>query len=50
MDKSLPAGTDPQNTLIVETTPGRIIIKLRDDLAPQHAERDEASGARRLLR
>ena len=35
----LPAGTDPQNTLIVETIPGRIIIKLRDDVAPQHAER-----------
>lgn len=39
MDESLPAGTDPQNTLIVETTPGRIVIKLRDDVAPQHAER-----------
>ncbi len=39
MDESLPAGTDPQNTLIVETTPGRIIIKLRDDVAPKHAER-----------
>ncbi len=39
MAEELPAGTDPQNTLIVETTPGRIIIKLRDDVAPQHAER-----------
>ena len=39
MDESLPPGTDPQNTLIVETTPGRIVIKLRDDVAPQHAER-----------
>ena len=35
----LPAGADPQNTLILETTPGRIVIKLRTDLAPQHAER-----------
>ncbi len=39
MDDLLPPGTDPQNTLIVETTPGRIVIKLRDDLAPKHAER-----------
>lgn len=39
MDEALPAGTDAQNTLIVETTPGRIIIKLRDDVAPKHAER-----------
>ena len=35
----LPAGVDPQNTLVVDTTKGRIIIKLRPDLAPQHAER-----------
>jgi peptidylprolyl isomerase len=39
MDDPLPADADPQNTLIIETTPGRIIIKLRDDIAPQHAER-----------
>ena len=39
MDESLPAGTDPENTLIVETTPGRVIIKLRNDVAPRHAER-----------
>jgi peptidylprolyl isomerase len=35
----LPAGTDPQNTLILDTTQGKIFIKLRNDLAPQHAER-----------
>jgi peptidylprolyl isomerase len=35
----LPAGADPQNTLVVDTTKGRIIIKLRPDLAPKHAER-----------
>ena len=35
----LPAGADPQNTLILETTPGRIVIKLRTDVAPGHAER-----------
>ena len=36
---SLPPGTDPENTLILETTPGRIVMKLRDDVAPRHAER-----------
>ncbi len=35
----LPAGADPQNTLIVDTTQGPVVIKLRTDLAPQHAER-----------
>jgi peptidylprolyl isomerase len=39
MDDLLPADADPHNTLIVETTPGRVIIKLRDDVAPKHAER-----------
>jgi peptidylprolyl isomerase len=35
----LPAGLDPQNTLIITTNVGRIVIKLRTDLAPKHAER-----------
>ena len=35
----LPAGADPQNTLIVDTTQGRIVIKLRNDIAPGHAAR-----------
>ena len=35
----LPAGVDPQNTLVIDTTKGRIIVKLRNDLAPKHAER-----------
>jgi peptidylprolyl isomerase len=35
----LPAGLDPQNTLIITTNIGRIVIKLRTDLAPKHAER-----------
>jgi peptidylprolyl isomerase len=35
----LPAGADPQNTLVVDTTQGPVVIKLRTDLAPQHAER-----------
>jgi peptidylprolyl isomerase len=36
---ALPQGTDPDNALILETTPGHIVIKLRNDVAPQHAER-----------
>ena len=35
----LPPGADPQNTLVVDTTQGRIIIKLRNDIAPGHAAR-----------
>ena len=37
--KGLPAGTDPQNTLLIDTTQGRIVVKLRTDIAPGHAER-----------
>jgi peptidylprolyl isomerase len=37
--QKLPAGLDPQNTILLDTTYGRVIIKLRPDLAPQHAER-----------
>ena len=39
MATELPAGVDPQNVLILETTPGTIVIKLHDDIAPGHAER-----------
>jgi peptidylprolyl isomerase len=35
----LPAGADPQNTLLIDTKYGRIIIKLRPDIAPKHVER-----------
>jgi peptidylprolyl isomerase len=35
----LPAGLDKQNALVIDTTQGRIVIKLRPDLAPKHAER-----------
>jgi peptidylprolyl isomerase len=35
----LPAGLDKANALVIDTTKGRIVIKLRTDLAPQHAER-----------
>jgi cyclophilin family peptidyl-prolyl cis-trans isomerase len=30
---------DPENTLILETTKGRVVIALRPDLAPNHVER-----------
>ena len=30
--------TDPQNTLYLDTKDGRIVIKLRPDLAPKHAQ------------
>jgi peptidylprolyl isomerase len=35
----LAAGLDPANTIVIDTTKGRIVIKLRPDLAPKHAER-----------
>jgi cyclophilin family peptidyl-prolyl cis-trans isomerase len=30
---------DPENTIIMETTKGRVVIALRPDLAPKHVER-----------
>ncbi len=35
----LPSGLDKQNAIVIDTTKGRIVIKLRNDIAPQHAER-----------
>jgi peptidylprolyl isomerase len=35
----LPANLDKQNAIVIDTTKGRIVIKLRTDLAPKHAER-----------
>jgi peptidylprolyl isomerase len=35
----LPSGADPDNTLVLDATAGRILIKLRTDVAPGHAER-----------
>ena len=35
----LPAGVDAENTIVIDTTKGRIVVKLRTDLAPKHAER-----------
>ena len=37
--ETLPPGLDPQNTLYLDTAHGRIIVKLRTDVAPHHAER-----------
>ena len=31
--------TDPENTLIMDMTHGRVVIELRPDLAPKHVER-----------
>jgi peptidylprolyl isomerase len=36
---ALPPNTDPENALIVETTRGDVVIVLRSDVAPAHAER-----------
>ena len=30
---------DPENTLVMETTKGKVVIELRPDLAPKHVER-----------
>jgi peptidylprolyl isomerase len=37
--QTLPPGADPNNTVILDTTKGRVVIKLRTDVAPKHAER-----------
>jgi peptidylprolyl isomerase len=37
--QQLPAGIDRQNAIVIDTTQGRIVVKLRNDIAPQHAER-----------
>jgi peptidylprolyl isomerase len=37
--QKLPANLDKNNAIVIDTTKGRIVIALRTDLAPQHAER-----------
>ena len=37
--QALPAGLDKANAIVIDTTKGRVVVKLRPDLAPQHAER-----------
>ena len=36
---ALPAGLDKANAIVIDSTKGRIVFKLRTDIAPQHAER-----------
>ena len=40
---------DPENTLVIETTKGSVVIALRPDLAPEHVERIKTACARGLL-
>lgn len=35
----LPANLDKANAMVLDTTKGRIVLKLRTDLAPKHADR-----------
>jgi peptidylprolyl isomerase len=37
--QALPAGLDKSNAIVIDTTKGRVVIKLRSDIAPKHAER-----------
>jgi peptidylprolyl isomerase len=39
--QSLPANLDKKNAIVIDTTKGRIVIQLRTDIAPRHAERIE---------
>ncbi len=39
--QSLPANLDKKNAIVIDTTKGRIVIQLRADIAPKHAERIE---------
>ena len=37
--QQLPANLDKANAIVIDSTKGRIVMKLRTDIAPQHAER-----------
>ena len=37
--QSLPAGLDKENAIVIDTTKGRVVVRLRPDLAPQHVAR-----------
>ena len=37
--QKLPANLDKNNAIVIDTTKGRIVIALRADIAPKHAER-----------
>ena len=38
LGQSLPAGLDKANAIVIDTNKGRIVIRLRPDIAPKHAE------------
>src|SRR5258708_22586054 len=42
--QTLPAGLDKANALVIDSAKGRIVIKLRTDVAPEHAERIKQLG------
>ena len=37
--QKLPANLDKANAIVIDTTKGRVVVQLRADLAPHHAER-----------
>ncbi|MBN8982041.1 MAG: peptidylprolyl isomerase [Rhizobiales bacterium] len=37
--QKLPSNLDKDNAIVIDTTKGRVVIALRTDLAPKHAER-----------
>ncbi len=37
--QKLPANLDKANAIVIDTTKGRVVVQLRTDLAPNHAER-----------
>jgi peptidylprolyl isomerase len=37
--QKLPANLDKNNAIVIDTTKGRVVIALRTDIAPKHAER-----------
>jgi peptidylprolyl isomerase len=39
LSQALPANLDKDNAIVIDTTKGRVVVKLRPDLAPKHAER-----------
>jgi peptidylprolyl isomerase len=48
VSKAAAQDSDPQNTLILETKNGKIVIKLRPDLAPKHVAQIKALVARKF--
>ncbi|MDR1827168.1 MAG: peptidylprolyl isomerase [Methylobacteriaceae bacterium] len=40
--------TDPENTLVIETSKGTVVIEMRPDLAPKHVERIKTLARRKF--